>query len=391
MSNVNISLFAQLLRLVDNSIVRKRVKEHQSDKHSKKINTRSHLVAMLFCHLAKADSLREISNGLRSATGNLIHFGVKFAPSKSSMSYINKHRSWKVFRDIYFDLLKKYGSETGHKKLLAPRLRRKIFIMDATLISVCLNLFDWAQFRRLKGALKLHMVLSYELRLPTFIHLTEGRKSDIVVAEKVNFAPGSVLVVDRGYQDFAWFNKLDSNNIYFVTRLKSNVKFTRVRKREIDSDLKDRIYGDWIISLTTADSKHKYPKTLRRICVWDEKNHKAIYLLTNNMYWTAETVSQLYQARWEIEVFFKQIKQKLKIKTFVGVSPNAVLIQIWTAMIVTLLLKYLQRKAQHAWTFSGLVSFLRLNLFVKIDLWQWLNQPYLKTGLDPPSLQLKLF
>lgn len=387
--NTNVTLYNQILRLIDRNSFAKIVRQYESDKHSKGINSWTHLVSMLFCHLAKANSVREIANGLRSATGNLNHLGVHRSPGKSSISYLNKHRNWKVFKDLYFVLLSRMESELQRRRPYARRLKRKIYIVDATTITLCLKMFDWAKFRRRKGAIKLHTVLDYDFSLPVFLHMTDAKKHDVTVAKKLDIPSGSVLVMDKAYVDFQWLYVLDSRDVFFVTRLKNNADI-EVVEQYLTDEKKEHILNDADIRMTGFYTRQKYPDKLRIVKVYDEKNDKELILLTNHFFWTADTISQLYKARWDIEIFFKHIKQVLKIKTFIGTSPNAVLIQVWTAMIAILLLKYLQQKAKYGWHLSNLVGFLRINLFVKINLWKWLDEPFVKMN-DPPPQQKLLF
>lgn len=380
----NITLFSQILRLIDRNSFSRLVNQYNSDKHSKGINSWTHLVSMLFCHLAKANSVREIANGLRSATGNLNHLGVLRGPCKSSISYQNKHRSWEVFRDLYFVLLDSLENNLKRKRIYAKRLKRKIFIVDATTISLCLKLFDWAKFRQRKGAIKLHTVLDYDMSLPVFLHMTEGRKHDVTVARKMDIPSGSVVVMDKAYVDFKWLYNLDSRGVFFVTRLKNNADIEVVEKY-FRPGQKEHILQDADIRMTGFYTTKKYPDKLRLVKVCDENNDQEIIVITNHFSWTAQTISELYKARWDIETFFKHVKQVLKIKTFIGTSPNAVLIQVWTAMIAILLLKYLQHKAKYGWHLSNLVGFLRINLFVKINLWKWLDEPFIKINDPPPQ------
>lgn len=384
---INISLFSQVFQLIDRGTVKDIVKTHESDKHSKGINSWTHIVSMLFMHLANANSNRDISNGLRSATGNLSHLGVTRAPSKSSMSYINANRNYEVFKDLYFALLEKLEPSLHRRKKYARRLKRQIFIMDASVIPLCLGLFDWAKFRTKKGAIKLHAVLNYDTGLPSYAVISEGKVHDSVAAKQTVFPASSVLVVDRAYVDFGWLNDLDSSGVFFVTRLKSNAKI-EVLESFLTKDKDEHILSDEDIALTGFYTSQKYPKKLRIVRVYDEINDKTLILLTNNMSWTADTISQLYKARWDVEVFFKQLKQLFKVKTFVGTSPNAVRIQMWTSLIAILLLNYLKRKAEYKWNLSNLVNFLRINLFVKIDLWKWLNNPIIKLNKPPPQMTL---
>ena len=387
MPDINISLFSQLLQLVDRNDFDRLVKKHNTDKFTKGINSWTHLVSMLFCHLAKSTSVREISDGLRSAAGNLNHLGVGKSPCKSSISYINANRSWELFKDFYFALLERYEPSLARRRKYALRLKRKIFIMDATTISLCLSLFDWAKFRTRKGGIKLHTVLDYDTSLPVFVHMTEGRQHESKVTPVTLFPAGSVVVMDRAYVKYEYLNNLDSNGIYFVTRLKRNADI-KVVESFLTNEKHEHILSDEDIRLSGFYAAQASPGTLRVVEVYDDATQQHLCLLTNNLSWTADTISQLYRARWDIEVFFKQIKQVLRVKTFIGTSANAVLIQVWSAMISILLLKYLQNRAKHKWHLSNLAAMLRTHLFSKIEIWKWLDQPFIKS--NPPPLEMPL-
>ena len=384
MSAIKVSLFSQVLKQIDRNIFSRLVKKHNTDKYSKGINTWTHFVSMLFMQLSKVDSLRDISNGLRSATGNLSHLGIKKAPSKSSISYINKHRNADFFEDLYFDLLNDLEPSLSNRRKYARRLKRKIFIMDSSIIPLCLSLFDWAKFRTKKGAVKLHAVLDYDTGLPSYATLTDGKKHDVKVAANTVFPKDSVLVVDRAYVNYEWLYNLDSTGVFFVTRLKSNADI-KVVETFLTNDKQEHVLSDQDIRLTGFYSSQKYPDKLRIVKVYDKENDQNLVLLTNNLSWTADTISQLYKARWDVEVFFKHLKQLFRVKTFVGTSQNAVRIQMWCSMIAILLFKYLKQKAKHRWNLSNLVTFLRINLFVKIELWKWINNPIINTANPPPQ------
>lgn len=387
MPEINISLFSQTLHLLDRNDFDRLVKKYKADKFQKGINSWTHLVSMLFCHLSKSTSVREISDGLRSAAGNLNHLGVGKSPCKSSVSYINAHRKWELFRDYYFALLERYEPSLVRRRQYAHKLKRKIFLMDATTISLCLSLFDWAKFRTRKGGIKLHTVLDYDTALPVFLNMTDASRHESREAPVEFFPTGSVAVMDRAYINFAYLNNLDSRGVFFVTRLKSNADVKTI-KSYWTSDKQEHIRSDKDIKLMGLQVSKKYTGQLRAIEVYDKKTEQYLVLLTNNMFWTADTISQLYRARWDIETFFKQIKQVLRIKTFVGTSPNAVLIQVWTAMISILLLKYLQNRAQHKWHLSNLAAMLRTHLFSKIEMWKWLDHPFIKSNPPPNELPL---
>jgi hypothetical protein len=386
----NITIFAQIIQKLDRSIFRKLVKEHQADKHEKGFNSWSHLTSMLFCHFAKSQSLRDISNGLRSATGNLNHLGNVHPPTKSNLGYQNKHRTWELFRDYYYALSKQLGQQAGFKQVKF-RINSKIFLLDASTISLCLSLFDWAKYKTKKGAVKLHTLLDFDGNLPAYVNITDGKTADNKGAYDIPLVKGSVIVADRFYNDFTLLNVWDSSEVYFVIRHKYNLKFKRIKENELP-DRHPHLLMDEVIELTGNKSKDKYPKRLRRVVVWDEKNQQVIEVITNQMTWSANTISELYKSRWQIEIFFRDIKQLLHIKSFIGTSQNAVMIQIWTSLITILILKYLKALAKYKWYLSNLVAFLRLNLFVKIGLQKWLDEPFLKKEKPPnPSIQGVLF
>ncbi len=342
---------------------------------------------MLFMQLASANSLRDITNGLRSATGNLNHFGVLRAPCKSSLSYLNKHRSSDVFQELYFELFDHFEPSLQKRKQYARRIKRKIFIMDSSVILLSLSLFDWAKFRTRKGAVKLHAVLDYSTGLPAYAVLTDGKTHDVRAAKQTSFPAESVLVVDRAYVDYQWLADLDSSRVIFVTRLKSNADIAVVDKF-LTNEKHEHILSDEDIELTGFYSSRKYPGRLRVVRVYDSENDQTLTLLTNQLSWTADTISQLYKARWAVEVFFKHLKQLFRVKTFVGTSANAVRIQMWCSMISMLLISHLKSKADFKWNLSNLITFLRINLFVKIDLWEWVNHPINKTANAPPEQTL---
>jgi Transposase DDE domain/Domain of unknown function (DUF4372) len=381
----NLSIFAQIIRLIPRDIIHLNVEKHNSDYNSKGINTWTHLVSMLYCQFGNFQSIRDISFGLRSATGNLNHLGVTRAPSKSAISYINAHRGWTFFRDVYFSLFKEFKVKVNRIKL-----NRKLFILDSTLIPLCISLFDWAYYRKKKGAIKIHTVLDYDSCLPVFIRMTDGKTSDIEIAEKISFPKGSILTIDRGYLDFNFLRDLDSTGVFFVIRAKDNTVFDIV-KTLILPEKSENIISDDHIVLIGQQTKNKYKKRLRLVQVADPETGEIIPLLTNNFFWSPKTISELYKNRWEIETFFRTVKQNLKIKSFIGTSENAVLTQIWTALITILLLTVLKSKALYKWHMSNMVGFIRLNLFVKIDLFEWLNHPFLKDKAPPGQIQLDLF
>jgi len=379
----NITLFSQIISKLDRLKFSKLVKEKETDKHQKGYNSWTHLVAMLFCQFAKSQSVRDISNGLRSATGNLNHLGIEKAPSKSSISYQNKNRNWELFRDYYYQLLESLGQQAQFKQVKF-RIKSKIYFLDATTISLCLSLFDWAKYKTAKGAVKMHTLLDFDGNLPSYVNITDGKTADNKGAYEIPLLKGSVIVADRFYNDFYLLNLWDSKGVYFVVRHKENIQYTVIKENELPPNRHEHILKDEIIELKNKSSKEKYPKKLRRVAVWDDVNKQVIELITNHMSWTANTIGELYKSRWNVEIFFRDIKQLLHIKSFIGTSQNAVMIQIWTALITILMLKALKAMAKYGWHLSNLVAFIRLNLFVKINLQHWIDNPFEEYN-DPPE------
>jgi hypothetical protein len=388
----NITLFAQIIQLLKRNEFKSLVDKYQTDKYNKGINTWTHFVSMLFLHFAKANSLSETSNGLKVTSGDLNHLGIqKKVPCKSSLSYINEHRNWEFFRDYYMCLYRSLTNE-GNFKQVKFKIKRKIYLLDSTTIILCLSLFNWAKYRTTKGAIKLHMLLDYDGFLPTFINVTTGKVADVTEARRLTIPADSVVVADRGYEDYALLSKWNEAGIKFVIRIKESTGTLGMKELPLPDGKDEHILIDEKIILENEQTREKYPLQLRRVVVYDRKNDKTIILVTNNFTWTANTVSELFKGRWNIEAFFKMLKQQLKIKTFVGTSFNAVMIQIWTAMTTILLLKYLRQKAKYNWSMSNLIAFLRMSLFLKLCLDQWLEKPFKPPDeIGENKLQIKIF
>jgi hypothetical protein len=334
---------------------------------------------MLFCQLGHAQTLREITGGLAACEGKLRHLGVDEPPKRSTLSYANEHRPWELYQTVFTNLLQRCQSEAAGKKRKF-RFRHPLLSLDSTSIRLSLSVFDWAKYKRAKGAVKLHLLLDDDGYLPSYAVLTDGKASDMAVARQISFAPGTMLVFDRGYCDQDWWLKLTRQKVHFITRLKDDTEYGIVSEREVlkGSD----IVRDEVI-LLTGQQEIGQEALLRRIEVWIEEKQESMVFLTNNFQLAASTIAAVYRDRWKIELFFKALKQSLKIKTFVGSSENAVRTQIWTALIAMLLVKFLQLRSTFAWSLSHLVALLRQQVFVYRDLFDWLNNPY----QAPPALQ----
>jgi len=383
----NITLFSQIISKLDRTKFNKLVKDKQTDKHCKGYNSWTHLVSMLFCQFAKSQSVRDISNGLRSATGNLNHLGISSAPSKSTISYQNKNRTHELFKAYYFHLFESLGQHPKFKQIKF-RIKTKIFLLDSTTISLCLSIFDWAKYKTAKGAVKMHTLLDFDGNLPAYVNITDGKTADNKGAYDIPLLKGSVVVADRFYNDFPLLNVWDSKGVFFVIRHKENLQYVSLKENELPENYNQHILKDEIIELKSDVSKNKYPKKLRRVSVWNEEKNQVIELITNQFNWSPNTISELYKSRWQVEIFFRDIKQLLHIKSFIGTSENAVMTQIWTALITILILKALKAQSIFEWHLSNLVAFIRLNLFVKIDLQKWLNKPF-EEHIDPPPISIQ--
>lgn len=377
------SLFSQLLSLISRRDFARHVRDLRADRHSKGFSCWDQLVAMLFCQLAQAKSLREITQGLRCCLGKLRHLGLAGAPKRSTLSYANAHRSWQVYEQTFYDLLYKCRKIAPGNKF---RFKNKLLSLDSSVIDLCASIFDWAKFRRTKGAVKLHLLLDHDGYLPTYAYISEGKVHDINIARTLNFPSGTIIAMDRAYYDFALFAKWTVSGIWFVNKLKKNADYKVVE--DLPVPMNRNILSDQLIRLTGVGAEEKCPHILRRVVVWDENKQEEIVLLTNHLKFGATTIAAIYKDRWQIELLFKALKQNLKIKTFVGTTKNALRIQIWTALIAMLLLKYLQFKSQIKWALSNLVALVRWNLFTYRNLWTWIDHPFGTPPVTPEAEQL---
>lgn len=380
------SIFSQLLKLFSRLEFQQLVKETRAERHARGFPSWDQFVAMLFCQLGRAQSLREICGGLASCEGRLVHLGASAAPSRSTLAYANAHRPWQLYEAVFHRLLRRCQELTARaqKKF---RFKNKLLSLDATVIDLCASVFCWAKYQRTKGAVKLHLLLDHDGYLPTVAVITEGKVADVRVARELRFEPGTILIMDRGYVDFAWFDRLTAQGVFFVTRPKTGMAYEVVEHRKID--VNRNLLSDQIIELT-SETGQKVAWQLRRIEIWVPEKEERMALLTNHLDLSALTIAAIYKERWQVELFFKALKQNLKIKTFVGTTANALRIQIWTALIAMLLLRYLQLRSTFGWSLSNLAALLRMNLFVHRDLWAWINQPFDKPPQIPEPVQAHL-
>jgi hypothetical protein len=371
------SIFSQLLQLFPRGEFEQAVRQHQAERHARGFSSWGQTVAMLFCQLGRAQSLREICGGLAACEGKLRHLGVEGSPKRSTLAYANAHRPWQLYQTVFEQLLQKcQGEVRGAKKF---RFKNKLLSLDGSVIELSVKMFDWAKFRRTKGGVKLHLLLDHDGYLPKYAVIEPAKKAEIKVARKLPLEPGTIVVFDRGYTDYKWFAKLTTQGVYFVTRQRWNSYYKVVKQRKVPKE--GNILSDQLVVL--GHRGYRTGVGVRRVVVRDPETDKEFVFLTNHMGLAASTIADIYRDRWQIEVFFKALKQSLRIKTFVGTSANALKTQIWTALIAMLLLKYLKLKSSYGWSLSNLVALLRQQLFVYRDLWTWLDCPF----DPPPALQ----
>ncbi len=365
------SLFSQVLNLIDRHEFARCVSALEAEKGAKGFTCWNQFVSMLFCQLAQAKSLREITQGLRSCEGKLNHLGVDCAPKRSTLSYANAHRPWQLYQNTFYALLDRCIAIAPRHKF---RFNNKLLSIDSTVIELCASMFDWAKYRQAKGALKIHLLLDHAGYLPVFALITEGRENDLKTLQALHFAKGSIIVMDRAYIDYKLFERWSIQGIFFVTRMKKNANWATFERREVPKG--SNVLRDEIGAFHVWHAGRKIVHNYRKVTVWREDKQCEMELLTNNFKLAARTIAAIYKERWQIEIFFKTIKQNLRIKTFVGTSPNAVHIQIWTALIAILLLKYLKLRSELNWALSNLTTLLRWNLFTYRDLWKWISNPF---------------
>lgn len=383
------SIFNQLLQLFSRSEFDQAVAKHQAERHARGFSCWGQFVAMLFCQLGQARSLREICGGLACSEGKLRHLGLPQAPKRSTLAYANQHRPWELFSTVFDQLRHKCQHRMAARDHAGGgkfRFPHRLISIDASLIFLCQKVFDWAEYHRGKGAVKLHLALDHEGYLPRLAVLSGANEPEVKVAREWQFSRGTVLLVDKGYVDYRWYEQLCRQGVWIVTRLRQLAHYEVVEQRPVPPH--SAVRRDQLIRL--GAQKHRMQQLMRLVEIEREDDQQPWLLLTNHLEWEAETVAELYRQRWQIEQFFRALKQNLRLKTFVGTSANAILIQIWTALIAILLLKYLMLLARYGWSLSNLLALLRMQLFVYRDLRAWLDEPFQPPPLPETLVQLRL-
>jgi len=340
------------------------VESSGANRYTKHFTAWNQFIVNLYAQASGKKSLRDIEAGLRVQQSSWYHIGLKNI-SRSQLSYVNGRRNHTLYQCIFQRLLVKCGEMASKQRF---RFKWPLQILDSTLVHLCLSVFPWAKYRKKKGALKIHTLLDAQGTIPSFVVVTDGKHHDVKVAKKADLplCPDSILVMDKAYIDFEWLYDLHCRNITFVTRAKENMNYEVLRQQPESAH--ENVLSDCEVLLTGSISFKKYPDRLRLV-TWHDPEHNKIYtFMTNNLTLSAKTIADIYKARWDIETFFKWIKQNLKIKTFLGTSLNAVMTQIWTALIYYLLLAYIKYQTRYAYQLLHFTRVIREALFQRIDI-----------------------
>jgi len=352
------TMFSELLKLVPRFKFDKAVDRHKADRYAKSFTSWRQFITLMYAQIKGKDSLRDIETGLAAQESRWYHLGLSHV-RRSTLSDANNRRDYRIFEEMFYSLL---GRCKGHTPKHTFRFKNPLYSIDATTIDLCLSAFPWAKFRKTKGAIKLHCLYDHSGALPSFMVVTDGKKHDARVVKDHSFPlpPDSIVSVDRAYVDFKWLYSLTERKVFFVTRAKSNFKYDLSGQHK---ECKGKgVIKDEIVSLSGFYSEEDYPEELRRIEFYDEDQEKKLVFMTNNFKLAASTIAAIYKSRWQIELFFKWIKQNLKIKSFLGTSKNAVMAQVWVAMCYYLLLAYIKYQAKYRGSMLELSRVIRETL-----------------------------
>ena len=382
-------VFTQFLDLLPRYELQSIVNKYKGDFRTKYFKCWNQMACMIFAHIRQEDSLRDIDIALNAHANKLYHIGMQQCP-KSTLADANERRDYRIYEEFAKSLMQRARREYAGTEL-AIEVDNAVYALDASTIDLTLSVFPWAKFRKTKGAIKLHAMIDLRGNIPAFLIITDGKVHDVKATPQIPIEPAGIYLVDRAYIDFDWLRTIDQAGAFFVTRLKRAIKWTRIVSHPVDKTLGLR--SDQEILLFSKQSKAKYPKRLRRVTFRDEIQNRTLVFLSNNFSLSAEIIAALYKARWEIELFFKWIKQNLKVKSFYGTSPNAVKTQIWIAMIVYLILAILKERYFLKNSLSQSLHFLEVNLFEQKPLISIFQTNPRNTYREDASYgkQLKLF
>lgn len=358
------TIFNQLLSFLPKYQFNQFVGQHEGDRYVKRLTTWNQLIALLYAQATGKKSLRDIETGLKLHQEQWYHLGIS-SVAKSSLSYANNNRSYKIFEKLFYEVLKQCKTVTPKKDF---KFDNPLYSFDSTTVQLCLSVFDWAKYTKEKGALKIHMLLNNQTTIPEVLSISNGKKGDLTAIKEMDLKlrKGSILVFDRAYIDYTWWDELDKDEITFVSRTKSSQNIFVVGQHK--TKLEKNIIADEVVIFGDYNAMQKYNKKMRRIKYWDEEKKKEYIYLTNSFSLSAKQIADIYKNRWQIELFFKWIKQNLKIKTFLGTSKNAVMTQIWIAMIYYLLLAYIKFQTKFKNSLLELTRMIRETIMLRRNL-----------------------
>lgn len=372
------SVFGQLSSMIDENIINRNVRKHNSDRYIKRFTTRDHLISMLFCVFAKCCSLREVSGAMLGLSGKTKHFSLKNLPYRATLSDANKRRSSDLFCDIYNDLLKQYAHHISDSRI-KDVIKKQVKIFDSTTISLFKDILKCTgrlpSNGKRKGGIKMHTVINVDETVPKVIWFTEASTSDHVLLKKLTFDKDTIYVFDKGYNDYKAFKLFSEAQIGFVTRIKENAVYTLEEDLYVGEHIHSGVLSDQIIEIEVDEEKEKSKLKLRKIMFCDRTLKVKFEFLTNLFEMRPDMIAALYKLRWQIELLFKQLKQNFPLKYFLGDNENAIKIQIYCALIVNLLITVIKKQLKRPWAFSNLVSFCRIHLFNYIHLFRFLENP----------------
>ena len=362
------TIMSQLQTFIPRHHFENLTKSYLGNRYVKKFTCWNQFTTMLYAQVKGCDSLRDIQNGFAAQSYKLYHLGLA-SVKRSTLADANQTRDYHIYEKLFYKLLERCKNITPMHKF---KFKNPLYSLDATVIDLCLSTFQWAKFRTTKGAIKLHYQFDNATQIPSFLVITDAKQHEITVARSF-FTPiaDSIYCMDKGYMDFSWLYSIDTSRAFFVTRAKDNLNYAVVGQQQTDE--KKGILSDEVIELSGFYQKQDYPKNLRLVRYFDKEQEKYLTFLTNNFVLSAFTISQIYKARWQIEIFFKWIKQNLKIKTFLGTSVNAVLTQIWVAMCYFLLLAYIKYQTKYKYSLFYLHRLIKETILERLNLIDLLN------------------
>lgn len=381
-------IFRQVMDFMPLPVFRRCVVKYQGDFKVRKFSCLDQYLCMAFAQITYRESLRDIEVCLRAQSSKLYHMGIRGNVCRSTLADANEQRDWRIYAELAHALIATardlYSTET-----FLDELDETVYALDSTTIDLCLSVFPWAPFRKNKAAIKLHTLLDLRGNIPTFIHISDGKLHDVNALDLLSLEPGAFYVMDRGYVDFERLYLFTQTAAFFVTRAKSNIKHNRLYSHPVDRNT--GLICDQTIVLTGPTSRKAYPEKLRRIKFNDAETGKTLVFLTNNFTLPPLTIAQLYRCRWQVELFFKWIKQNLRIKTFYGTSENAVKAQIWIAVSVYVLVAIMKKQLRLPESLYTILQILSVTAFERTPVYQLITERGCKKASTPPCNQLKLF